>query len=90
MVTGYMIPTAETTCICCGILCIRPTLVKFLFDNNLIPFLHAFQDMYAKMRTRLVMSNTFYGFDRALHVPPNFVCTGPTMLPDLSGIHERL
>lgn len=46
--------------------------------------------MYAKMRTRLVMSNTFFGFDRAVHTPPNFVCTGPTMLPDIDGIYERL
>lgn len=33
MVTGYMIPTADTMCTCCGILCIRPTCVKFMFDH---------------------------------------------------------
>lgn len=42
------------------------------------------------MRHRLVLTNTFFGFDRAVHVPPNLVCTGPVMQPDITSIDERL
>ena len=39
---------------------------------------------------RMIMTNIYPGFDKATHVPPNFVQTGPIMDPDLSVPRDRL
>lgn len=36
------------------------------------------------------MTNIYPGFDKATHVPPNFVQTGPIMDPDLTQTRARL
>ena len=49
-----------------------------------------FNDLYASLRHRLVMSTAYFGFDRAMHLPPNLICTGPVFDDDLTVLQERL
>lgn len=92
-VTGYMIPTKENLCSCCGVVCVCPGTLPFLFDYVLGPcgmMDPGFLEQYAQFRHRMVLSTTYFGFDKAVHVPPNLVCTGPVYDNDLTVLQERL
>ena len=82
--TNWMIPTHENTCACCGMVCLCPKHIS----SNVTEA--GFNDLFAQMRHRLVLSNSFFGFEKAAHIPPNLVCTGPTMSNDIAMIEERL
>jgi hypothetical protein len=60
--SGYMIPTKENLCTCCGVVCICPSCLTCLMDN-VIPKLGVvdpgFLDVYAHFKHRLVMGTTF-------------------------------
>lgn len=92
-VTSYMIPTKDTLCGCCGVVCVCPTMMACLFDT-IVPWSGlvdpGFLDKYKTFRHRLVMSTTYFGFDRPVHVPPNLVCTGPVYDRDLTVLQDRL
>ena len=92
-VTGYMIPTKENLCSCCGVVCVCPTCMTCLFDY-VIPATGVvdpgFLDLYAQFRHRMILSTSYFGFDRAVHLPPNLVFTGPVYDNDLTVLQDRL
>ena len=91
--TFTMIPMKENSCACCGIICIQPSFMTFLIKDILPVFGmidKGYEEAWIKCQTRLVISNSFVGFDPPLHTPANWVFYGPAMAPDLSDAAARL
>ena len=47
------------------------------------------EDEYKTLKNRIVMCNSFFGFDKPMPLPPNMVLTGP-LLGESSGLIERM
>lgn len=76
---------------CCGCLCLWPDGMDFarLMMSKTMNVKNFFEVSWT-MNKRQVISTTFWGFDKAIHLPPNVVLTGPMLSPDLSSALSRL
>lgn len=72
-------PTEERMCTVCGIICILPTLMDSEIANYYSNTLGGgdYAKFYKSQIKRTVLCNSFYGFDKSIHLPPNVYLTGP-------------
>ena len=86
---GKVVLTKRNTSTCCGFLCVRQT-IKEGIANKAIKFFFANPNMTRNLRTmcsrNLVISNSFWGLEEAMPVPPNMILTGPLSKRDSQGL----
>ena len=67
---------------CCGCLCIRKPIAHSITDTSFFFVNSKRQRTFARtMQSRLILMNTFWGFDKPQALPPNFILTGPISKP---------
>ena len=85
-------PTEERMCNCCGIVCILPTCM----DSTIASYYNKtlgggdYAKFYKSQIRRTLLCNTFYGFDKAIHMPPNVHLTGPHLSIENDVLKDRI
>ena len=63
---------------CCGCLCLGQTILHWVFKaTSCLRSMKTQHKYFDGLNERCVLLNTFWGYERAQCLPPNFVVTGP-------------
>lgn len=77
-----MLPRASRGVNCCGCLCIprsvKQGVIRTVLKRVVKPESWAYYESFPK---RLLLINSFWGLDKAMAVPPNWIPTGPLFRP---------
>ena len=85
-------PTEERLCTCCSIVCILPTWADSAMSSYYQDTLGGgdYAKFYKSQIKRTILCNSFYGLDRAIHMPPNVYLTGPHLTKENEELVVRL
>lgn len=77
-----LLPEMKTAMSCCGLLCVKQNILQYMTQV----FIKTYQEKkyieyWHKFNERTCLVNSFYGLEKAMAAPPNYVYTGPLSPP---------